>query len=83
MAASTPAFSITIAVFTRIPQAMAKAARRTVSNLVYAILTGNPTMGDSVALFHATHANLDTGGGSALSVTSLAAARVKMAKQSR
>lgn len=67
--------------FTRIPASMARAARRTVGNLVYAILTGNPTMGDSVALFHATHANLDTGGGSALSVTSLAAARVKMAKQ--
>jgi len=60
---------------------MARAARRTVGNLVYAILTGNPTMGDSVALFHANHSNLDTGGGSALSVTSLAAARVKMAKQ--
>ena len=67
--------------FTRIPASMARAARRTVGNLVYAILTGNPTMGDSVALFHANHSNLDTGGGSALSVTSLAAARVKMAKQ--
>ena len=67
--------------FTRVPASMARAARRTVGNLVYAILTGNPTMGDSVALFHANHSNLDTGGGSALSVTSLAAARVKMAKQ--
>ena len=67
--------------FTRVPASMARAARRTVGNPVYAILTGNPTMGDSVALFHANHSNLDTGGGSALSVTSLAAARVKMAKQ--
>lgn len=67
--------------FTRIPQAMAKAARRTVGNLVYAVLTGNPTMADGVALFHSNHANLATGGGSALSVTSLAAARLAMAKQ--
>lgn len=70
-----------VGAFTRIPQAMAKAARRTVGNLVYAVLTGNPTMADGVALFHSNHANLATGGGSALSVTSLAAARLAMAKQ--
>jgi hypothetical protein len=40
---------------------MGRAAIRTVGNLVYAVLTGNPNMGDGVALFHADHANLGTG----------------------
>lgn len=44
--------------FTKIPRAMGRAAIRTVGDLVYAILTGNPTMSDGVALFHATHNNL-------------------------
>ena len=40
-----------------------------------------PTMSDSVALFHGDHGNLATGGGSALSETSLAAARAAMRLQ--
>jgi hypothetical protein len=40
-----------------------------------------PTMSDSIALFHADHGNLATGGGSALSETSLAAARAAMRLQ--
>ena len=67
--------------FTKIPGKMGRAAHRTVGNLVYAILTGNPTTADGVALFHASHKNLATGGGSALAVGPLDAARAAMAKQ--
>mgnify|MGYP007071569570 CR=1 FL=1 len=45
---------------TRIPQAFGASAADLESDLVYAILTGNPNMADGVALFHATHGNLGT-----------------------
>ena len=45
--------------FSKIPAKMGRAARRTVGNLVFAILNTNPNMADGVALFHtATHKNL-------------------------
>lgn len=47
--------------FTRIPAMMGAAAARKESDVVYAILTANAAMGDTVALFHATHANTGTG----------------------
>lgn len=47
--------------FTRVPNKMGRAAIRTVGNLVYAVLTGNPNMADGTALFHADHSNLSTG----------------------
>lgn len=68
-------------VLSKIPNRMGRAAKRTVGDLVYAILTGNPTMSDGVALFHASHANLSTGAGSALGEAALDAARAAMAKQ--
>lgn len=43
---------------TRIPQAFGASAADLESDLVYAILTGNPAMSDGVALFHASHGNL-------------------------
>jgi len=46
--------------FSKIPRKMGRAAIRTIGDLVYAILTGNPKMADNVALFHATHKNLRT-----------------------
>jgi len=49
--------------FTAVPQKMGRAAKRTIGNLVYAILVNNPKMADNVALFHATHGNLATGAG--------------------
>jgi len=49
--------------FTAVPQKMGRAAKRTIGNLVYAILANNPKMADNVALFHATHGNLATGAG--------------------
>lgn len=66
--------------FSRIPNRMGRAAKRTVGNLVYAVLTANANMADGVALFHADHGNL-AGAGGAPSVTTLDAARSAMAKQ--
>jgi ATP-dependent protease ClpP protease subunit len=65
--------------FTRIPAKMGRAAIRTVGNLVYAILTGNPNMADGVALFHANHANLLSS--AALTTASVDLAAAAMAKQ--
>ncbi|MGF7178431.1 ClpP-like prohead protease/major capsid protein fusion protein [Azospirillum doebereinerae] len=69
-----------MSVFTRIPQRMGRAAVRTVGNLVYAVLTANPAMSDTKALFHADHKNLAAAGG-APSVTTVDAGRVAMATQ--
>jgi hypothetical protein len=54
----------------RIPAQQGYAMRRKINALCYAQLTGNPTMGDGVALFHSTShgANLDA---TALSVAAL------------
>ena len=68
-----------IGAFSRVPQKMGRAARRTIGNLVYAVLTGNPNMSDGVALFHASHNNLLTGAG--ITATALSLARAAMAKQ--
>lgn len=60
-----------LSAFTRIPQAFAMKAAQKQSDLVYAILTGNPTMGDAIALWNAaTHKNY-TSTGTALAETSL------------
>lgn len=70
-----------LSAFTRIPRAMGRAAVRTVGDLVYAVLTGNPVLAeDGLNLFeNATHKNLLTG--SVISTTSVDAVRVAMAKQ--
>jgi ATP-dependent Clp endopeptidase proteolytic subunit ClpP len=70
-----------IGAFLRMARIMGDAAIRTVGDLVYAILTSNPTMSDGVALFHATHGNLKSGAGGALSVNSLDTQRTAMRKQ--
>ncbi|MEE3046648.1 MAG: ClpP-like prohead protease/major capsid protein fusion protein [Pseudomonadota bacterium] len=69
-----------IGAFTRVPRKMGRAAIRTVGNLVYAILTGNPTLSDGVALFHSSHNNL-AGSGAAPSTATLDAGRTAMATQ--
>ncbi|MAY85574.1 MAG: hypothetical protein CML02_02450 [Pseudooceanicola sp.] len=46
----------------KVPAAMGRAAKRTVGDLVFAILTGNPNMSDGTALFHADHNNLASSG---------------------
>jgi signal peptide peptidase SppA len=48
--------------FSKVPMKMGRAARRTVGNLVFAVLNGNPNMGDGTALFHANHGNLAASG---------------------
>lgn len=65
--------------FTKLPRSMGRAAIRTVGNLVYAVLTGNPNMADGVALFHANHANLPTG--AAISTAAIDAMMAAMRKQ--
>lgn len=64
----------------KVPRLMGRAAIRTVGDLVYATLTGNPTMSDGVALFHASHNNL-AAAGSVISTASVTEARVAMARQ--
>lgn len=46
----------------KIPMSMGRAAKRTIGTLAYSVLTANAAMADTVALFHATHANLGTAG---------------------
>lgn len=58
------------------PRKMGRAAKRTIGSLVYAILTSNPAMSDTVALFHADHANLGTAG--VPSITTLSEAKKLM-----
>ncbi|MCV4633239.1 Clp protease ClpP, partial [Escherichia coli] len=60
--------------FDRIATGFSASARRLENRMVYAQLTGNPTMADGVALFHSSHGNL-AGSGGAISATTLAAAR--------
>jgi hypothetical protein len=55
-----------LSIFSDLVPGLGKAALRTLSNLVYTILLAN-----GGNFFHANNANLETGGGSALSATSL------------
>lgn len=66
--------------FGRIATLFGRAARTLESNLAWEQLTSNPTMGDSVALFHADHNNLTTPG-TEISVTSIGAIRTAMRMQ--
>lgn len=69
--------------FTRIPEGLGKAAKRTVNKSVYDKLFSNPAMlTDSTSVFHANHSNLLTGvisGG--ISVSILDSIRSAMARQ--
>ncbi len=49
-----------VGVFTKIPKGQGIDAARRVSKLVYTVLLANAAMGDTVAIFHATHGNLNT-----------------------
>jgi hypothetical protein len=66
--------------FDRLVGAFGNSAARLENRVAYAILTANAALGDSVALFHATHANL-TGVGTAISVASLGVGRAAMRLQ--
>lgn len=65
---------------TRIPAALGNAAAATESNVVWALLLGNPNFTDGTPFFHADHGNLAASGG-AINTTTLAAARAAMRKQ--
>lgn len=65
---------------TRIPAALGNAAAATESNVVWALLLGNPNFTDGVPLYDASHANVAASGG-AINTTTLAAARASMRKQ--
>jgi hypothetical protein len=66
----------------RIPAMHGNAARRTQNKKVYEVLTSNPTMSDSNALFSASHASGDnTQGAGAPGVSTLNTAFVKMMLQ--
>lgn len=67
--------------FDRMNTGFGAAAARLENRTVYAQLTANGNMSDSVALFHATHANLGTGAGSALQLSSLTSMRTAMRLQ--
>jgi hypothetical protein len=63
---------------TDVPMKMGRAAKATIGDLVYAILTKNPKLSDGKALFHADHKNLSAG---AISVASLDESRKLMRLQ--
>jgi flagellar biosynthesis GTPase FlhF len=69
--------------FTRVPESQGRAAAQMESDVVWALITGNPTMAaDSVLLFDvSTHKNYTTSSGTAISVTSLGVARGMMRNQ--
>lgn len=74
--------------FDRLVTAWGAAAARYENAVVYALLTGNPTMPDTGALFNATatttaggHANLISGGGSVIAVAGLNTGRAAMRLQ--
>lgn len=64
-----------------IPYNMGLAARGTIGDLVYAVLTTNAKMSDQKALFDASRKNLFTGAASALSIEAMITAKNAMALQ--
>lgn len=66
--------------FTSLAVKFGRSARQKESDLVWAQITGNPVMGDGVALFHATHLNL-SGTSDAISLTSIGAGWAAMGLQ--
>lgn len=66
--------------FDRMARMHGAAAARLEAGLFWAIFTGNPTMGDGTALFHANHGNL-AGSGGAIAVSTIAAGRKAIATQ--
>lgn len=66
--------------FTRVPQALGAAASQTESDVVWALLLGNPNFTDGKSVFHADHGNLASSAG-AINTATLGAARAAMRKQ--
>ncbi|OUL25877.1 peptidase [Nostoc sp. RF31YmG] len=68
-----------LGVFNDVPRKMGQAAKRTLANAVFQLLTSNPTLADGYALFSVEHGNLLTG--AAISTTSVSAMQAAMALQ--
>ncbi len=68
-----------LSAFDRLPLMIAEEAAATEADLVYAILTGNPALADTIALFHGDHDNLLSA--TAITDTNLALGRALMRKQ--
>ncbi|WP_323894983.1 ClpP-like prohead protease/major capsid protein fusion protein [Aeromonas caviae] len=66
---------------TRVPGLFGAAARGTIGDLVYALLTGNVKMPDGKSLFHADHKNLLAGSDAAMGVPGLSAGKTMMRGQ--
>lgn len=66
--------------FARLPQLMGASVRRKQADVIYALLTSNPTMNDNKALFHADRGNLEGTTKTAPTSASLSAARTAMRK---
>lgn len=66
--------------FSRVPMMFGRKARVLESNLVWAQITSNPTMGDGNALFSAAHGNLATDGDH-ISIDSLGRGRASLRQQ--
>jgi hypothetical protein len=66
--------------FSRVPMAFGRQARNKESDLVWAEITNNAALSDSIVLFHASHANL-SGTSDAISVASIGAGRTAMRRQ--
>ena len=68
--------------FARLPQLMGASVRRKQADVIYALLTSNPTMNDGTALFATTRGNLEdtTADKTAPTSASLSAARTAMRK---
>jgi len=67
--------------FDRITQGIGTSAARLENETVWAVITANRAMADTVALFHANHSNLNSGGTSVLDLDGLSAARTALRKQ--
>jgi phage major head subunit gpT-like protein len=70
-----------LSAFNRIPSLQGRACAMMESDIVWALITSNPTMGaDSTALFHANHGNL-AASGTVINQTSMGAMRAAMRVQ--
>ena len=68
-----------LGIFSEVPRKMGRAARRTIVQAVWNLVTSNPVLADGNTLFHASRGNLLTG--AAISTQSVDAMRVAAAKQ--
>ena len=67
--------------FTRLPRMFGAAARRKEADIVYSLITSNPTMADGDSLFHSNHNNLNSSDKGHVTSDRLALGRSAMRKQ--